>query len=412
MITLPALCGTVTITGTTVVGQTLTADTSALAGSGTISYQWKRGAVNVGTNAAAYTIGISDAGYAMSVTVSRAGYSGTITGGPTAAVTGGLGDLIAALPSTGGTVTLPSGNYDITAAITINKAVTIAAESGAGVTLERGASYTTGPMFDVSPSGNLTLTAGSGGALILDGGYNTSTSSGITSNSAAINVAGSLILGDGVTVKNNKNSTVGTGGGVFVKSGGSLTMNAGSSIEDNEGVDGGGVAVKGTFTMNGGTIQHNIAKKSGENPDGGGVLVDEGVSFFMLDGEIASNVAQRTGGGVAVYSGVGGAEFTMSGGSIHDNVANGSAGGGGGGVHVWRATFTMSGTAAIYGNMATAGEGGGVCVYQSTSTFNMDGGSISSNTTTGLYGGVYNDGGTLNGSATSILYNSPSNTNF
>jgi hypothetical protein len=298
----------------------------------------------------------------------------------------------------------------MTAAITIDKTVTITTEPGAAVTLERGTSHTTGPLFDVSsPAGSLTLSAGAGGALILDGGYNTGTNTGITSDSAAITAAGELTLENGVTVKNNKNGSVATGGVVFVDSGGRLTMDGGS-VEYNEGGDGGGVAVRGYFEMNGGTIQHNRAEPGNANPDGGGVIVDTGGNFVMAGGEIAFNYAERTGGGVAVYSGGSGASFTMTGGSIHDNTADGNAGGGGGGVHVWRGTFTVDGTAAIYNNTAVH-EGGGVCVYQS-STFNMNGGNIFNNTTSGSYGGVYNNGGTLSGSATIISSNTPNDKNF
>jgi hypothetical protein len=42
MTTTPPLTGTVAISGAAQVGRLLTADTSALDGSGTISYQWKK----------------------------------------------------------------------------------------------------------------------------------------------------------------------------------------------------------------------------------------------------------------------------------------------------------------------------------------------------------------------------------
>ena len=46
---LPVLTGTVSITGTAQIGQTLTANTGSLGGSGTITYQWKRSGTNVGS---------------------------------------------------------------------------------------------------------------------------------------------------------------------------------------------------------------------------------------------------------------------------------------------------------------------------------------------------------------------------
>jgi hypothetical protein len=77
---LPLLTGTVTISGAAVVGQTLTADTSGLNGSGTISYQWKRGGENIsGATNGSYTLTSADGGYLITLTVSRQGYGGTIS---------------------------------------------------------------------------------------------------------------------------------------------------------------------------------------------------------------------------------------------------------------------------------------------------------------------------------------------
>jgi len=84
--TRPPLTGTVSITGTAQVGQILTADTTNLGGSGTISYQWKRGTINIGTNSDTYTIQSADAGSTIIVTVSRTGYSGSVTSPATATV--------------------------------------------------------------------------------------------------------------------------------------------------------------------------------------------------------------------------------------------------------------------------------------------------------------------------------------
>jgi len=82
----PALTGTVTISGEIEVGQTLTANTDALGGSGLITYQWRRGTTNVGTNSSTYMIQTSDVGSAISVTVTRSDNSSNITSTPTAIV--------------------------------------------------------------------------------------------------------------------------------------------------------------------------------------------------------------------------------------------------------------------------------------------------------------------------------------
>jgi len=85
-VTLPALTGTVSITGLAEAGQTLTANTDSLTGSGAISYQWKRGGSEIGTDSSTYTVQTADIGATITVTVTRAGYLGNITSAPTAAV--------------------------------------------------------------------------------------------------------------------------------------------------------------------------------------------------------------------------------------------------------------------------------------------------------------------------------------
>ena len=61
---------TATISGTAVVGQTLTASESGVTGSPTptLSYQWKRGATNIGTNSSTYTLVQADAGNTSNIT--------------------------------------------------------------------------------------------------------------------------------------------------------------------------------------------------------------------------------------------------------------------------------------------------------------------------------------------------------
>jgi hypothetical protein len=65
------------------VGQTLTANTDDLDGSGTVSYQWKRGTVNIGTNSDTYDIQAGDVDSTITVTVTRADNSGSVTSDPT-----------------------------------------------------------------------------------------------------------------------------------------------------------------------------------------------------------------------------------------------------------------------------------------------------------------------------------------
>ena len=87
----PALTGTVSITGTAKIGQTLTANTANLGGSGTISYQWRRAASSsysdiTGANENTYLLTTDDFNRYIVVVVTRAGNSGNITSAATSAV--------------------------------------------------------------------------------------------------------------------------------------------------------------------------------------------------------------------------------------------------------------------------------------------------------------------------------------
>ena len=79
------LTGTVSIIGTPRAGRTITANTAALGGTGTITYQWKRGDTSAavdttisGVTSANYLLVTTDAGKYIQVTVTRAGYTGNI----------------------------------------------------------------------------------------------------------------------------------------------------------------------------------------------------------------------------------------------------------------------------------------------------------------------------------------------
>ncbi|MCL2763826.1 MAG: hypothetical protein FWD40_00920 [Treponema sp.] len=86
---LPALGGSVSIEGTLEEGQTLTADISALGGSGNIYYQWRQNGTTVIGHGP--SVNALSAGSTITVTVSRSGNSGSITSEPTAAIAMGAG---------------------------------------------------------------------------------------------------------------------------------------------------------------------------------------------------------------------------------------------------------------------------------------------------------------------------------
>ena len=90
----PAMTGTVAITGTTKYGEILTADVSGLINGGApnvLMYEWRRVSTNtvIGTNSATYTLVQADIGSTVTVKVTADGVhaAGNVTSLPTSAVT-------------------------------------------------------------------------------------------------------------------------------------------------------------------------------------------------------------------------------------------------------------------------------------------------------------------------------------
>ncbi|MCL2444117.1 MAG: SUMF1/EgtB/PvdO family nonheme iron enzyme, partial [Treponema sp.] len=83
---LTALTGTVSISGHAQVGQTLTAETDNLGGSGTISYEWRRDGTTVIGNDSTYTIQNEDIGSTITLTITRSDNSGSVTSTQTTVV--------------------------------------------------------------------------------------------------------------------------------------------------------------------------------------------------------------------------------------------------------------------------------------------------------------------------------------
>ena len=99
-ITKATLGGTVAIRGAARFGELLTADTVNLttdipdANKGALSYQWKRGGTNIGTNSATYTPVLEDIGQTLTVTVTAAFCDGNVTSAATAAVAKAVGPAL------------------------------------------------------------------------------------------------------------------------------------------------------------------------------------------------------------------------------------------------------------------------------------------------------------------------------
>jgi len=178
------------------------------------------------------------------------------------------------------------------------------------VTITRGSGFTASFFsFGSTPGSQLTLgMKGMTGSLTFDGG-------GISGVSSVIDISGTsstVIMNDGVTIKNNIYSTgMGTGGAVLVSLGCEFIMNGGTITGNSASYGGGGVFMQNStaFTMNGGTITGNTAGSGG----GGGVYVNGGSTFSInspaTTGSIYNNTTSGTGnnvfnGGTVTINGV------------------------------------------------------------------------------------------------------------
>jgi hypothetical protein len=398
------LSGNITITPAepVTIGDKLTA---VYSGDEPVSYQWKRGTTNVGTNSDTHTP--SQAG-SYTVTVSAPGYTSktsnavTVNGNEIPGST--LAEKLAWVSSNAESNS--TYNIEVSADEAIGPhTLSYTGKSNIVINLKG-----TGAARVVSLSSNGALfTVGSGVTLILDNNITLQGKSNNTGSLVDVDYHGALEMKTGAKIYGNENSqSSADGGGVCVSYGGTFTMNggeisgnivSGSSIGTS---DGGGVYVSGTFTMNGGEISGNEATS-----DGGGV--SSSGTFTMNGGEISGNKASgsvSSGGGVysfgtftmsggkisgneAIYSGGGvdgSGTFTMSGGEISGNIVSGSSIGTSDGGGVCCGTFTMNG-GEISGNKVsgTIGNGGGVYC----GTFTMNGGKISGNESNYSGGGVY-----------------------
>jgi len=333
--------GTLTLTGGTISGNTITGTTSAYGG----------GIYNSGT------IEISGTSTITNNTAQTTQATGT------AYVYGG------GIYNTGGNISMSSG--------TIANNTVVAATSGARNGYGGGIANS-GSGSSVTVSGgiianNTTIDRGGGiynsGTLEISGAATINNSA--QGNGGGIFNQGTFTLLDGPIV----NNTASHGGGIYNWPGGSFTMLGGLIVNNTaNGYDGGGgICIwDSSFTMFGGTIANNTAA------DRGGGIAGRGGSFTMLGGLIVNNTANQ-GGGISIW----GSSFTMFGGTIANNTARYN----GGGVNsVYSGALMISG-GTITNN--TAMYGGGI---YNDGNVTVSGGIIAGNTATNG-GGIYLLGG-------------------
>ena len=308
---LPELTGKVSIAGTAIVGYTLRADTSALGGSGDISFQWRRGTVNIGTNSDTYTLQVADLGSTITVMVSRTRNAGSVTSAPTAVIEDTYGNIM--VP--GNTLAerlawLRANAYNgnrYLIAVSDNEALTPAqAALPTGRTDLVITLYGIGTMrsIDLSTNGNL-FTVGSGLTLVLGDNITLNGRPANNSHLVQVNSGGTLVMNGGTKIAANINTSTlagAQGGGVRVNSSGTFYMHGGEISGNASTGDGGGIfiASAGTFNMRGGTISGNDAGGNGGGLHNAGTLrISDGI-IYGTDAEpelenTASNGAALSG---------------------------------------------------------------------------------------------------------------------
>ena len=279
----------------------------------------------------------------------------------------------------------------------------------------------------------------SGGGIYLGTGNVTITDATLSGNVSQDSDGGGFYVANGSFTANNaiitsNHAPNGNGGGVYAGgNNGIVTLNAGTTVTDNNAINGGGICVDGgnlTFTnavMTGNTasndgggfyttggeveISGNSALISANTAtvNGGGMFI--GGDIELQGGVIKQNQTGSAGGGVYVTTG---GDFTMTGGTIGGTTSDGNkatgANGAGGGLYMAGGTATISG-GAISGNSATMNGGGvymagetAVCTLTNNATI---GGASSAYGNTAQYGGgIYAASGVITVKGGHIAYNS------
>jgi len=293
---------------------------------------------------------------------------------------------------------------------TVNKSLTIRAESATGATLD-GLNVDGAPVLSVGGGATVTLqdltitkglnSAGSGGGInVIAGATVNVVSSTITLNSAAngggVHSQGVVNLSSSSVVSSNTaTDVVGGGGGVW--SDGTLNVTD-STITSNTAANAGG----GIHNISGGDVVITNSTVSNNNAAAaGGILNNNGadsgstttISGSTVSGNGATDVAGLGGGGIYNISAptdLNPASLTITNSTISGNT---SANAGAAGIRNDESTAGLTG-ATITGNVAT-GSGGGI---RTSGTMTVTNSTISSNSATSSGGGI-----ALEGGATSTL---------
>ena len=298
----------------------------------------------------------------------------------------------AAESETGGTVTLKKHvRLGEPVNVPAGQKVTITAEGDETFWILASEGSSIRNLFTVEAGAQVEFT----GNLVLSGRYHTG---GVVDNKGTVILSGDAVVQD--------SKITGSSSGVINTHGeGTKFVMEGGSVQDNQ-ITGGSysgivrISDGAAFEMRGGEIRNNSAEDAAALNTSSGVLLYENASGSMSAGTISGNNGHR--GSAVMLWGYDDNEnqttFEMTGGSIENNSCTRSGTiTASGAVHVEaNAAFTLSGDGLIDGNKG--GMGGGVCVVddklqggsgESKTAFTMNGGTISNNSATQFGGGIY-----------------------
>lgn len=272
-----------------------------------------------------------------------------------------------------GTITLSTGQLEITDSVTITgpgaSNLTVSGNNASRVFYL----YSGSALIDVTLSGMRV----SGGADSIGAGI--------------INFDENLTL-DGMTISGN--AATGDGGGLWNDGvEGVLTIRNSTISGNTAGDDGGGMYVEdtgGLLTIANTTISGNTATGAG----GGIYFYDPDANVAITGSSISGNTAGTLGGGVYLYS------FDNGGLTIDSTTVSGNTATSGGGMFLYSIDtepLTIE-NATVSGNQATTGDGGGIFFYETSAGGTLRHTTIASNSApTGNGGGLWfeNDGITL-----------------
>ena len=278
----------------------------------------------------------------------------------------------------GGTLNVSGGTF---VGNTSNRAGgAIEDNAGASVTLD-----------DVDFFNNSTGAApGNGGALHITGAGNVSATGGMV----------------------NGNTAAAEGGGFWNSAVGTLNVDGtrfANNVASGDDADQGGGALfndGGTLTVTNSVLHGNVA--DGASGSGGGILANAGSTLNVSDTMINDNTSNRAGGGIEVNATMTNTVTADLSNVTLDGNSTGAAPGNGGALHITGPATVSVSNSTVSNNMAAA-QGGGLW-NSAVGVLNVSRSAISDNSVTGTDamqggGGLYNDGGQLTASNSTVWRN-------